>query len=407
MLLTLRGPEYLPVLDTQIDDARFGEFVSIVGEVLRCGDHAVLAPPLLLERFSEWPGLSRFQRTAIEQAKGQAVIQALPFDAVTDSLVLTGPAGRTEDPESPTRWHRRDWTWLVSQRRLGATVLGGENLRDATWYRWLGRAWVARMRRDSLDADHELALRCRGFGGDTIRQELPNTAGSGEPVLCIVDSDRDHPDAPIGQTAQAASAVIDELGGAGAPARVEPLRARDVENILPLPLVEAAATRQRNPDRRARVHALAQRGFFGRPQVDPALAYVDLGKDQCEAKLLHADDEATRRYRERALRRMREHDRSCPTMQACELAATERCLAPKLSGGIPSSCTVVFGVKWLLADVLSVLDSEASRPASERLHRSTAAWLEAMLPDEDPVLFEPARLAWSWGLRARPLHPAI
>lgn len=397
MLITLRGPEYLPVLDRWLEDDDFLSFVSILGEILYRGDHALWAPPALLYRFSECQGLSRGQSLALLQMGKEVSMPTLPFDAVTDSLVLTGPAKPAVDPESDIRWHRRDWTWLHRKRRLDVTVLAGENARDAQWYRWLGRAWGARLRPRSPNAEDEIVLRCRGLGGQTARQEIPLAAAEGDPVLCILDSDRNHPSAELGDTARAAIKAVDALPTEHL-THIEPLRARDVENILPLSLVQLAAegTHWLAP--------MATRGFFARPGVDETLAYIDLGKDQCERRLLDTPDPTTHRYRSDALTRIRQLDPNCTASSAtCPRSSSEGQACGKPWTDLPASCLVVHSVgKRLLPRILDLLEAERSSPHHSQPMDSVADWLATTLPPDDPAVLTPAHLSWSWGLRIRP-----
>lgn len=397
MLITLRKNEYLPVLDQMGEDPDFTTFVEILGQALWHEDHAIRAAPLLLERFSQWRGLSGSQSSALRQMARDVANAALPFDEVTDSLVLTGPAGPTPDPAGGVRWHRRDWRWLSDKGRLSRTKLGGENLNDARWYVLLGRAWGARLRLHSANAGSEVRLHPRGLGGDTAKQELPNEGASGDPVLCVLDSDRDYPGAPLGGTAGAATKAIGKLP-VGHLVHIEPLQARDVENVLPLQLVRGAA----GPGA-AWLAPMELRGFFARPHTDPLLCYLDVGKVQCERRLLDSPERSpTRAYREAALTRIRQLDASTGSITSCERltrgqnACGGKTLAGKQDWDIPSSCVVVHSVgKQLLPEVVRLAEEEY------RTH-DTARWLEAMLPEQDSVVLDPARLAWSWGLGPLP-----
>jgi hypothetical protein len=326
MLITLRGNEYLPVLDEWTDDADFTTFVCILGEALARGDHAIDAPPFLLERLAAWEGLSRPQRFALNTMVGQVIRRELPFEQVTDSLVITGPAGPTPDPVGPIRWHRRDWTWLRRNERLDATVLGGEDIDDAEWYVWLGRAWGMRLRSGSLVADDELSLDRRLLGG-----------GSAERVI------------------------------------------RHESNWLA---------------------DMARRGFFARPTLDPDLAFIDIGKEQCERRLLDVGEPAVA-YRAAALAKIRHLDPKCTASSAtCERTAEEPACTGKLT--LPKSCVIVHNVGKPLRDIVATLASEQAAPSHSAAAGSVAAWLATMLPDDDPAVLTPARLVWSWGLRSPP-----
>lgn len=394
MLITLRGDEYLPVLDDWAGDTNFATFVCILGELLARGDHAIHAPPLLLERLAAWNGLSRPQRVALETMADQVIRRELPFDEVTDSLVITGPAGPTPDPLGPIRWHRRDWTWLRRNGRLDATVLGGEDLGDAEWYAWLGRAWGTRLRAGSLVAYDELSLDRRHLGGGAAERVIRHEATHGRLVLAIVDSDRNHPGDGLGKTANDASKALHELPVHAAPAHVETLRARDVENMLPLALLEITHRRSNW------LADMARRGFFARPTLDPELAFIDLGKEQCERRLLDIGEPALT-YRRAALAKIRDLDPTCTASSAtCERTADQ----PECTGKatLPKSCVIVHNVSKPLRDILATLTEEQSAPSHSAAAGSVAAWLATMLPDDDPAVLAPARLVWSWGLRVPP-----
>lgn len=409
MLITLRKQEYLPVLDDWFGNPDFDAFVCILGETLTRGDHVVDTTPALLYRFSRWNGLSDAQRDAFQVSARRTVQRKLPVEHVTDGLVITGPAGPTPDPsfriDRKIRWFRRDWTWLRRRRRLERAVLGGENLDDARWFEWLGRAWAARLRLHSPSTAKEhgtphsaytLSLRRRGLGGGTAWQEVPNEAAEGDPVLCILDSDRDHPQGELGGTARKLDEVLKVAPEKERLLHVEHLRARDVENALPLELVRIAGHGS---------HWLApmeRRGFFARPELDPVLAYLDVGKVQCERRLLDTRDEPTKCYREVALARIRELDRDCAaSASACERVQNgEPQCSPR--DVPPPGCIVVHSIGKPLRRILEVLDAEQRAPEASKSAGSVAAWLASMLPDDDPAVLTPARLVWSWGLCSPP-----
>lgn len=408
MLIALRKDEYLPALDGLAGNPDFGAFVGILGETLVRGDHVVDTAPILLHQLSLWKGLSDAQREAFQASARRVVQRRLPVERVTDALVLTGPAGPMPAPASlanrPIRWHRRDWIWLRRRGRLERAVLCGENLDDAKWFEWLGMAWAARLRLHSPSTAHEhgtpysafaLRLRRRGLGGSTAWQEVPNEAAEGDPVLCILDSDRNHPQAQLGGTAKNVSEALRAAPDSQRLLHVEHLQARTVENVIPL---ELARTAGRGTEWFA---PMDRRGFFARPDIDVTLAYLDLGKVQCERRLLDTKDETTMRYREAALARIRALDSSCASASKCERLAKGE---PECSPGDvpPSSCIIVHSIGKPLRRILEVLDAEQRSPEASKSSGSVAAWIASMLPDDDPALLTPARLAWSWGICSPP-----
>ena len=397
MLITLLKDEYLPLLDTLRDQPSFSSFVSTLGQMVAHGDHAIWAAPVLLDRLSSWPGISDGQSVALRAMARAITLGELPFKEVTDSLILTGPGGASGEPPGKTRWRRRDWTWLSEKGRLLPTRLGGENLNDAKWYLWLGRAYARLKKPGALSAENDVYVRCRGLGGSTAKAEISQEAANDDqPVLCILDSDRDHPSAPVGGTARLALEYVDEAlkSGAAHLVHVEILKARDVENLFPLKVVESVADKA-DPW----FVPMTQRGFFITDRVDQDLSYIDLNKDQCEERLLSAANQASRDYRERAIAKLRGLDSSCVARASCPkiLAGSARCgtkTGDDKWSDVEKSCLLVHSVgKRLLPKIVERIERE-DRPDRQ----GGAAWLAAQLP-KDPAIVEPAELVWSWGLR--------
>ncbi len=400
MLITLLKDEYLPRLDALREEPKFTSFVSSLGQMVAQADHAIWAAPLLLDTLSSWPGISGDQSFALKAMARAVTLGELPFNEVTDSLILTGPAGASPEPPWKARFRRRDWTWLCQKNRLLPTRLGGESLNDARWYFLLGRAYAKIKRPDALNAEQEVDVRYRGLGGHTANVEIQQEAAKDDqPVLCVLDSDRDHPLALPGGTAKLVLEYIDEAHKIGADplVHVEILKARDVENLLPLRVVEEVADKG-DPW----FMPMITRGFFLVDRVDPELCYLDMDKDQCEERLLRTADRAALAYRTRALARLRSLDPSCPAATSCPKIAAGSGRCGTATGDdkwkdIERACLVVHSVgKKLLPRIVEHIEREdgPGRPGA-------ATWLADRLP-ADPALLEPAELVWSWGLRLPP-----
>lgn len=394
MLLRLLKAEYLPALDALRDDESFAGFVSILGEMLVGGEHAIWTAPVILDQFSQWPHISRMQADALKEMARVVSLRELPFDAATDALILTGPAVAEQDPPPPTRWHRRPWTWLLARGRLPRTCLGGENVADANWFTWLGRVFSARQRPGALGVGAEVSLRPRGFGGSTAEPELREEVLSGTPLLCILDSDRDHPAASPGDTASRALKAEKKLREEGAAPllHIELLAARDVENLLPHRVVQEIGN-TRNPWNAP----MLRRGFFADDIPRPELRYIDIGKDQCERRLLDTADPTTLKYRKQALAALRTIDPTCPGgAESKHPACPGTCGAatgPSKWADMQNDCLHVRSVgKQLLPAVVAHVQAQDA-PGKE----GSIRWLDARVPN-DPALLGPAALAWSWGL---------
>lgn len=418
MLIRLFKQEYLPALDALASSDDFLRFVESLATCLVEGWHAVDAAPLLLERFAAWPHLSRRQREALSAAARQMVQRPALYDEVTDCLTITGPAGDSGLTRGHgTRHHRGDWRRFTTLDAFRCCVLAGENVVDARWYAWLARAWSARRQPRSIAAGQELCWESRGIGGSTGQGEVPESLRQGRLVCCILDSDRNHPAADPGETVRGLQKRLRHLPADVPPHHLEVIDARDIENLLPEGIVTeiGEGTEWLAPMR--------SRGFFVQPDraVDPDLAYLDIGKHQCQGRLLDTRDAPTRALRERALTKLAQADGTCTLPPACAPTETGAlaCRArveksdPKTGKteigwqDIPSDCRVIMSVgKQLLPAAVAHLDGRAAGPIAAGA-LSVAAWLASLFPPEDPAIWAPARRVWSWGLRLRPRIPSV
>ncbi len=410
MLIVLPKAEYLPALEAVADDpafAAFAAFVETMADVLKAGWHAVRSAPLVLEKLSAWPTLGAAQRNALVTAARAVTLGALPFGEASDALVITGPAGAVATPPEGVRWHRRPWQRFTTFDVVQKAALVGENLDDARWYRWLARAHGRRLMPRSARPLAPLALEIHGAGGSTAAKEVPAQLDAGRPTLCVLDSDRDRPGATAGTTVSHLDRALErrarERGDGDPPARHHTIAARDVENTLPLALAEAVGSGAEWLD------PMAARGFFvgpGRP-LDPVLAWLDVGKDQCAARLVDVRDPTSGALRQRAVEQLRGIQAEVGRCDGAPPSCAGRDGDGKW-GAVPAGCRLVFSVgKALLPGAVTHLDARAAGGVAE--HRATVDWLVSILPGPDEAPEDPSRvaghLAWSWGLRMPPALP--
>ncbi|TKD09968.1 hypothetical protein [Polyangium fumosum] len=115
-------------------------------------------------------------------------------------------------------------------RSTNGTILLGENPKDAVLYRILGEAFVAHCGwRTQLSFDE------RGGGGSTTAPTFAKLCAEGKIVLAIVDSDRSHAGAPLGQTAE----NVQKIGHTPLQ-HVHVLHVRYAENLISPPVYEEA-----------------------------------------------------------------------------------------------------------------------------------------------------------------------
>ncbi len=137
--------------------------------------------------------------------------------AAGDGVVFRLPLDRLDDSSS-----------------VQATVVLVESEYDLPLFGRLGAAWGMRQRR-ALRSESRLRI----GGGSNFAAQLELAVEAGELVFGVVDSDRDNAGGALGATASRARAVL--ATRPGAPAAVEVLPARDIENLLPDRLIEEAA----------------------------------------------------------------------------------------------------------------------------------------------------------------------
>ncbi|MFO0761480.1 MAG: hypothetical protein U0359_33685 [Byssovorax sp.] len=142
--------------------------------------------------------------------------------------------GPSFDGSVATRADRRviraDLHHFSDFERLGRTILLGENLTDAELYDVMGRAFMAHR-----GFRHRLAFERRGGGGSTLAAAFLEAAKDGRILLAVADSDRTHPQAGVGGTAQGL-----DLGPMPAFQRSQVLHVRSAENLLAFEVYEEA-----------------------------------------------------------------------------------------------------------------------------------------------------------------------
>jgi hypothetical protein len=143
--------------------------------------------------------------------------------------------------------------YFADAERAGCSWLVGEHLRDATTYVALGKAYATKFR------GFDCALREMDGHGGATPQTFRSLAEHGLSVLCIVDSDRTEPAAPLGQTAVQALACHEALRSLAKVATVHVLPCRELENLLPAALVlDVFPNDPKNPHH-AQVHVQQRR----------------------------------------------------------------------------------------------------------------------------------------------------
>lgn len=406
MLLVLLGEEYEDgVLQPLRGSAAFRNFVEALGGIAALGLHALSATPKLLSVLAAWPGVGARARIALMEVARAAVYGSVSHADVSDAIVFGGPGAPSAASSSVgVKWHRRDWQWLSTLGELRETVLLCENDIDAEWYDWIGRAHAASIQASTSATTQQLRFRARGGGDSTTAGALTREANGPQPVLCVVDTDRDHPTAPLGGTARAARKAANVVirNNHLSPAHVEELPARNVENLLPASLagtVFANAVGWLGPT--------VLRGLLTTTSIEPKVAFLNLGRSQCEHLLRICVVAKTKQYRSDAIAFIRQKDPKAPNVDAClthSQASPGRCCDLKDKDNkpvVPQSCALIQGIGKPMKAVVAILNGELAKPMHSRGTPSVAHWLASQLPT-DAASVGLRRRIWSWGLATAP-----
>lgn len=287
-------------------------FVDGLEELGSCrykGNHQLAGPPILLTRLAETGGLSDRARQGLRDAGRWSQTALAKARNVSPRVeIVAAVSGKNPDRsvfEIP-------WLALAEQDWLNMATIGGENIDDARYFRCVALAWHAWAKlalTSILLPDGAIRLDVEGLGGSTAGAFAEGHLKARRSLLVIVDSDRSHPAASLGQTARDAEKHWDNCWVTSAPPRtpfrVEVLPAHAAENLLPAALVERVAGERGAPDKDV-VQLNVASGFFCRPEgVDPHLRYLHISaKDSCPHRLLAVADAGAASYRKAAVDRI-------------------------------------------------------------------------------------------------------
>jgi hypothetical protein len=389
MLIYLNAPEYPRESAAFIQWSKGSPLVlrfwERLAEVVRDGRHAVFAPKVLFDFANELVGLSDSQRHALREMGAALTEEGEHFLRASSPLVLTGPNGKKSELKHTTLKdpQRRDWTWFANlPDTFPRASLVAEDLDDAQWMLWVGRAMAARRRPQNENFAREVSLRCVAGGGESTGRALRGVILDGGPALCVVDSDKKHEGDAEGTVAQGARQALAsvERHQRLPPHQVVVMRASAIENLMPSSLIEQACRDS------GEVKLMARRGFFVQRHpdtktgklwatLDQSLKYIKL--ERSTANGLRSSSGAD----ETAIDRIRTLDRDAPSGDDEPL---------------------VLDVGKLPRRFVEALERmEAPAPLTGR-SKSAAQWLCGELlaaPDQFVAEWEEiAHAVWSWGL---------
>lgn len=229
------------------------------------GMHLIAGSRLLFGELQQLAGLGS-QAQARFKAASAAIDDAFALRDIVSALIRVEPRDvapsceRLTAPGHPVQLvFHLPLDFFADSARVGSSCLIGEHLRDAQIYITLGKAISAVKRYRGLHC----ILRARdGHGGETPHTLRLDAAQEGC-VLCVVDSDRDSADGPLGTTATATLAGLTDGCIADKPAAAHVLPCRELENLIPPALVLGALTHPPAAMLRAQVEAHSHRLGLG------------------------------------------------------------------------------------------------------------------------------------------------
>jgi hypothetical protein len=253
----------------------------------REGKHVVTAPRSLLDRLMHLATLDQPTRETFQQIKARyrdgqllrkRVRRYILVCGGAESIVVTTAGG-------PQTAIRVSYDLFDDSGWIQPSVLLAEDADDARFYELVACAYVAQEKQLS-----GIDIRCskRGGGGSSTEDQL-DAAANERFTICIVDSDRDWPGANHGHTARKVVKAGGRLRASHRVAEVHVLPCREVENLLPGPLVLDALPSTTAPALRGRIADASDAGVFGR---DELFRYLDIKNGLSLCDVLGAQPQA-------------------------------------------------------------------------------------------------------------------
>lgn len=196
--------------------------------------------------------LGRFKEASLAAVEARALLRTAP------AMIRVEPIGTPPSVQSTSGRlvFEVPLDYFADSQRLALACIVAENPIDVSLYLALGEA----------AAVSNTGMRCRlhgldGHGGGT-RDTFQSQIDQERCVLCIVDSDRTHPQGPNGRTADDVLAVRDAAQAANKIAEAHVLPCRELENLLPANLVcDALPADPRDPHRQRVLATQARLGL--------------------------------------------------------------------------------------------------------------------------------------------------
>lgn len=253
------------------------------------GHHRLIGPSEFFDVCAHLPELSRFARAAFQAAKDHRSTNLSLRQRVSHYIEVWPDA-------IPNTWNDKRMPsegipgqdihalqvplrWFAEQHRSRPTCLMGENLIDARIFALVAATYASR---SDWGLKDPLSFELEGGNGSQTGNRLQER-GTGQLVLCLVDSDKKWPHARDGETARDAQKHWKRLRSASTPSSpectsvtwLEVLNTHELENLLPPRLFRLVYQGWCKPAREL-VELLSKHPFSGEPKEEQSWRFLDL-----------------------------------------------------------------------------------------------------------------------------------
>lgn len=221
-------------LEILLKDRMFIRCVKNLALAFYEGKHVVTGPIDLIKILESSKSIPADTQNIFRIIRQKRIESEILKSKIAMHVVVSWKNGNTViDYKNPKQVYTVSYEWFADSVRVQSARLLCENKNDAEIYHRMARAflWASKYRGVAL------AFRPSGCGGPGIADRLEEITTSEGASLCIVDSDRKWPDAPLGDTARCLQKAAKKLEKIVTVAAIIILDCHELENIIPAKLV--------------------------------------------------------------------------------------------------------------------------------------------------------------------------
>lgn len=281
------------------------EAVEYVARARQYGYHLLFASRSTLEVLRRCNQLENSARNVYERIYSQLPqMGALPGKFTRHIEVVSNELAPNIRIEGHTKVLRIPASHLANMGSVAETTLLCENQSDCDFYAAIAEVYLIRADLKTI----RIVLEPRGGGGSTVSVAYRSLQKRNRQLcLCVVDSDKKHPEGTIGETARLVEQAND-------PEQLfcEHLiiRSREVENLIPTPVLSSIATPQI-------VRAIMFLEALAHSTVIQSRWYIDIKDGLKLGEIHHTSDEQERTYWTRIYQEIKAF--ACNIEHGCEV----------------------------------------------------------------------------------------